>query len=203
MVECGPSQQGPSQADVEAALAAFALAAITASPAPLLFAEPFPWPVRAHRGWPLPASLSAALAAGGVTVTVRAKPGSWRETTRWPPQWRTDLATPGIAVTVAGDTATFSGTGGAGDVAGVAAGGRGWVYRCRAGDSAALVAASLAQLVLPARLAIASGASLRLPDATEMLARTGTAALASRELRRQEQVFEVTLWCPELRAVLR
>ena len=189
--------QGPSQADVEAALAAFALGAITASPPPVPFTEPFPWPVRVHRGWPLPVSLNAALAAETVTVTVRAKPGSWRETTRWPSRWQTIPVLPGLTVTVTGDTALFAGAGGVGQIAGVAAGGQGWVYRCQAGDTAALVASSLAQLVLPGRLAIASGMSLRLPGATDLLARTGADAMASRERRRQEQVFEVTLWCPD------
>jgi hypothetical protein len=198
MGECAPpGQYGPSQAEVETALAAFALGAITASPAPPPFAEPFPWPVRAHRGWPLPASLNAALAGEAVTVTVRAKPGTWRETTRWPAQWQTDLAAPGITVTVAGDTATFTGAGSAGQAAGIAAGGQGWIYRCRDGDTAELVAASLAQLVLPTRLAIATGAGLRLPGAVDLLARTGADAAARREVRRQEQVFEVTLWCPD------
>lgn len=197
MSECEPDQHGPGQAEVEAALAAFALDAITASPAPVAFAEPFPWPVRAHRGWPLPGSLNTALAAETVTVTVRAKPGTWRETTRWPSEWRTEAVTPGLRVTVAGETATFAGKGGAGQAAGVAAGGKGWVYRCRAGDTAELVASSLAQLVLPARLAIARGASLRLPGVVGLLARTGADAMARRELRRQEQVFEVALWCPD------
>lgn len=189
--------QGPSQAEVETALAALALGAITASPPPAPFAEPYPWAVRAHRGWPLPASLTMALAAETVTVTVRAKPGTWRETTRWPSRWRAEPVVPGLAVTVAGDTAIFAGAGGVGQIAGVAAGGQGWVYRCRAGDTAALVASSLAQLVTPGRLAIASGTSLRLPGAVDLLARTGADALASRETRRQEQVFEVVLWCPD------
>ncbi len=193
----GMAALGPSQADVEAALAAFALGAITASPPPVPFTEPFPWPVRVHRGWPLPVSLNAALAAETVTVTVRAKPGTWRETTRWPSRWRTDPVVPGLTVMVAGDTALFAGIGGVGQIAGVAAGGQGWVYRCQAGDTAALVASSLAQLVLRGRLAIASGTSLRLPGATDLLARTGADALASREKRRQEQVFEVALWCPD------
>ena len=188
---------GPSQADVEAALAAFVLGAITASPPPVPFTELFPWPVRVHRGWPLPVSLNAALAAETVTVTVRAKPGTWRETTRWPSRWRTDPVLPGITVTVVGDTAIFAGAGGVGQIAGVAAGGQGWVYRCQAGDTAALIASSLAQLVLPGRLAIASGTTLRLPGAVELLARTGADALASREKRRQEQVFDVALWCPD------
>ena len=189
--------QGPSQADVEAALAAFALGAITASPPPAPFTEPFPWPVRVHRGWPLPVSLNAALAAETITVTVRAKAGSWRETTRWPSRWQTIPVVPGLTVTVTDDTALFAGVGGVGQIAGVAAGGQGWVYRCQVGDTAALVASSLAQLVLPGRLAIASGMSLRLPGATDLLARTGADAMASRERRRQEQVFEVTLWCPD------
>lgn len=197
MAECAPGQYGPTQAEVETALATFALGVITASPAPAPYTEPFPWPVRAHRGWPLPASLSAALAGGAVTVTVRAKPGTWRETTRWPAQWRTETAAPGLAARVAGDRATFTGRGGAGQVAGVATAGQGWVYRCQDGDTAELVASSLAQLVLPTRLAIANGASLWLPGAVDLLARTAADASARREVRRQEQVFDVTLWCPD------
>ena len=188
---------GPSQASVEASLAAFVLGAVTASPGLTPFVGQFPWPVRAHRGWPLPASLSASLAAEAVTVTVRAKPGTWRETTRWPSFWRTDAVTPSLAATVAGDTAVFTGVGGDGQVAGVATDGQGWVYRSRAGDTPALVASSLAQLVTSTRLAIASGTSLRVPGSTDLLARTGADAQASRERRRQEQVFEVALWCPD------
>jgi hypothetical protein len=105
--------------------------------------------------------------------------------------------TPSLTVTVTSDTAVFAGVGGDGQVAGVAADGQGWVYRSRAGDTATLVASSLAQLVTPTRLAVASGASLRVPGATDLLARTGADAQASREQRRQEQVFEIALWCSD------
>lgn len=192
---------GPSQAEVETALATMALTAITISPPPPPYTEPFPWPVRAHRGWPLPASLSASLVAGCLTVTTRAKAGTWRDTTRWPAEWRTETNAPTLAASVTDDTAFFAGTGGAGQVVGVACDGQSWSYRCRDGDTPALAAASLAQLIRPTRLAIASGGTLRLPGATDLMARTGADAVASRELRRQQQVFEVTLWCaaPEVR----
>lgn len=41
---------------------------------------------------------------------------------------------------------------------------------------------------------------MRLPGADGLLARTGADVQARREVRRQEQVFEVTLWCPDPQA---
>lgn len=174
-----------AQGDVEGALVQLVLGAVGG----------LGWPVQGFRGWPLAASLERGLREGVVTVTVRGR-GGWRETTRWPAEWRAVPGLAGLGVSVSGDVASFSGMGGVGVVAGVAVGGESWAYRCRAGDTPELVAASLGALVRADRAVVVSGASLRVVGAAGLLARTGADAVARRELRRQEQVFEVGLWCP-------
>ena len=60
-------------------------------------------------------------------------------------------------------------------------------------DTPTTVAAALAALVPGAT---ASGAVLTVPVAPDFLVRTGGQVLVQREVRRQVQGFQITLWCP-------
>ena len=70
----------------------------------------------------------------------------------------------------------FTGQAGEGDLAGLLAGGKAYVYQCRAGDSASLVAGALFGLVRQDQVGHLQGATLALPYVTSVIARTGAFA---------------------------
>ena len=183
----------PSQADAEDALAALASTALY--PAGPAGASAVTATVRIFRGWPNSAALDADLAAGRVNVTIFPVPGATRVTTRYPVTPMANPATPTLTVSVTGNTATFSGTAVAGQLAGLLVEGKSYVYRTAAGDKPALIAAILAAAVNADRPALSSGSSVFTPGAVP-IARTATDATATTELRRQVQTFRITAWCP-------
>ena len=151
---------------------------------------------RIYRGWPSQTALDADLAAGRVNITVFPVPGATRDTTRFLPIWQPGPVAPALAVSVAAVTATFTGVASPGQLAGVLVEGKPYVHRTAPGDTPALVATILAAAISPTRPAIASGATLTLPGAPSIVARTAADASASLELRRQQQEFRITAWCP-------
>jgi hypothetical protein len=97
----------------------------------------------------------------------------------------------------AGDTAGFSGVAAAGQVAGVMADDVQVAYRVADGDTPDLVAAVLAARLRAAGLAVrVNGASMRVPGAARVVARVVADRVSISEIRRQEQGFRVSLWCP-------
>ena len=64
------------------------------------------------------------------------------------------------------------------------------------GDTPALVAATLAAAIFPSRIALNAGSSVTIPSASSLVARTAADATTAQELRRQQQEFRVTAWCP-------
>ncbi len=112
------------------------------------------------------------------------------------PDSLTDAVTPALTVTVAGTTATFAGSAGLGQLAGILVEGRSYVHRTAAGDTPDLVAAVLAAAIAPTRPATAAGAAVTLPGAGAVVARTAADAATTDELRRQCQRFRITAWCP-------
>lgn len=186
--------------DVEAALALCVTAAIY--PAGDMGAGEFSTsvtgkPVRVYRGWPVSGALDLDLAAGIANVSVFAVPGATRNTTRWGPVATTTQAAPTLSVEVLGNTATFSGAGGVGQLAGVLVGGQAFVYRGQAGDTPALVAAVLAESVRAVRACWLSGATISVPGVTQIIARVTCDASVLTEWSRQEQAVRVTAWCPD------
>jgi hypothetical protein len=82
-------------------------------------------------------------------------------------------------------------------MAGMAVNGETFVYLVQKGDTAALVAASLAaQITAAGYLAQYSNVTITLPGAASVLARVEQAQSAFRETRRQSQSFRVSCWCP-------
>jgi hypothetical protein len=153
---------------------------------------------RVYRGWPRAAALDADLAAGRVNVTVFPDGAEARDTTRWAEAPVVlGAGTPSLLASSAGDTASFSGVAAVGQVAGVLAGGVAAAYRVAAGDTPELVAAVLAARLRAAGLvARLAGASVSVPGAGPVVARVVADRVAVSELRRQEQGFRVSLWCP-------
>ena len=184
----------PTQSDVETTLIKLAAAALypdgTSAPAAI------PATIRLYRGWPNQTALDADLAAGLVNVTVFPVPGATQNTTRYMPDWFPDPVTPALTVFVTGTTVTFGGVASLGQLAGVLVDGVSYVHRTVAGDTPALVAATLAAAIHPSRIVLTSGASLTIPSASTLVGRTAADATSAQELRRQRQEFRLTAWCP-------
>ena len=152
---------------------------------------------RIYRGWPNAAALDADLAAGRINVTVFPEAGSQRNTTRYPTDPVIPAAvTPSLAVTVSGNTATFSGIASPGQIAGLMAHGRASVHRTTANDTPALVAAILAAGLRNPGIVLLSGATVTVPGAELLVGRVVADQPSFSELRRQQQSFRLTAWCP-------
>ncbi len=180
--------------DVEAALVGAVMGAVY--PSGLTMPSVTGGPVRVYRGWPISGALAADLAAGVVNISVFPVPGATRNTTRWGPVVN---VTPGVAtLTVAaqGNSATFGGSGGAGQLAGLLVGGQPHVYVGQAGDTAAVAAAVLAQSVQSVRPCLLSGSTVTVPGVSSLVARVAVYASSTTEWARQEQGFRISAWCP-------
>ena len=151
---------------------------------------------RIYRGWPNAAALDTDLAAGRINVTVFPVQQLQRNTTRFPDQWQATPAVPTLTVTTSGLSVTFAGSAVAGQLAGVLADNQGYVYRTQTGDTPAMVAASLAVALRANRIAQLANATITIPNAGRLLARTVADTSATQEVRRQEQGFRITAWCP-------
>ncbi len=184
----------PTQSDAENALVQLAAAALypngTNQPAIV------PATIRLYRGWPNAAALDTDLAAGRVNVTVFPVPGATRNTTRYAPDWLPDPVVPTLTASVTGTTATFAGSADLGQLAGLLVDGTSYVHRTSQGDTPALVAATLAAAIYATRIVTTQGASLTIPSASTLVARTAADATSAQELRRQQQEFRITAWCP-------
>lgn len=184
------------QAEVEAALVGRIVAALYPSgvdQASLAGAV-----CRVYRGWPQAAALDADLGAGRVNVTVFPDGTAARDTTRWPENTMTLAgAPPTLSALSSGQGVTFLGEAAPGQVAGVLADGVAVAHRVGVGDTPELVAAILGQALRDAgRVVAVSGASLAVPGAGLVLGRVVADQPVLSELRRQEQGFRITAWCP-------
>jgi hypothetical protein len=151
---------------------------------------------RIYRGWPNPAALDRDLAAGKVNVTVFPGNGTGRTTTRYAEQWAGPPASPSLTVAVAANSVTFGGSGEIGQIAGVLVDGKSYAYRTRIGDTPELVAANLAAMVRDNSIVRLSQRTLTVAGAGSLLGRVVADAPVQQEVRRQEQEFRTTCWCP-------
>jgi uncharacterized protein YaiE (UPF0345 family) len=152
---------------------------------------------RVYRGWPVAAALDSDLAGGRVNVTVFPLPGA-RNTTRYMDEWLIPAPVePALTVTVAENSVTFSGSVDTGQLAGILADGKTYVYQTAAGDTPALVAANLAAAMRADWIVLQSGSTITVPGAAMLLARIVAEQPALMQTRRQEQLFRITCWCPD------
>ena len=151
---------------------------------------------RIYRGWPTSGALDADLAIGTINVTVFPSARVGRTTTRYATRWSGTPATPVLYATVVGTVVTFAGVAAAGQVAGILADGQSYAYRIRSGDTPELVAANLASLMRARRVVNLSGATVAIVGAATIQGRVVADAWMQQEVRRQEQDFHVTCWCP-------
>ncbi|MEJ0047583.1 MAG: hypothetical protein WDN04_16745 [Rhodospirillales bacterium] len=69
-----------------------------------------------------------------------------------------------------------------------------YVYQAQPGDSAALVAAALADLIRADQICWLTQATLTVPGVADLVARTTSAVAALEEWGRQEQEFRIAVW---------
>jgi hypothetical protein len=165
----------------------------------LVLCEPVGVKCRVYRGWPVKGSLDDDIAAGIANITVFPVAGSTRNVTRHLLTWRNGpVVAPTITVSVSGNTVTFGGVGGPGQVAGFrygpSSGGPSYAYRLTAQDTPGSVAAALAAMA-PGVTAL--GATLTAPTDYGLQARVVADQPAWLETRRQDQQIWVIGWCPD------
>jgi hypothetical protein len=151
---------------------------------------------RIYRGWPNSAALDADLSKGTINVTVFPGGGVERTTTRYSEQWVGNQPSPSLTTEVADDSVTFVGTPAAGQVAGILVGRQAYAYRVQNGDTPGLVAANLAALISSNSIVNLSGNTVTVAGACDLMARVVSNGVAQREVRRQEQSFRISCWCP-------
>jgi hypothetical protein len=181
--------------DVETALVAAATGAIY--PDGLMAPTITGTPVRIYRGWPLIGPLGNDLAGGVANISIFSIPNATRNTTRWAPVTHSTPGVPTLVAAVNGNAATFSGMAGLGQVAGLLVQNEPFVYRCQEGDTPALVAAMLAQLVRTTRACWLSGTTVSIPGAESIIARVVADGASVTEWTRQRQTFRITAWSPD------
>lgn len=151
--------------------------------------------LKVFRGWPIAASLDASILAGRAQVSVFPDNMS-RNTSRYTPQFLTrEGGTPTLTATAVGSVVTFGGTGGAGQVAGVAVGNGvstvAYAVRLGAGDTPTTVATAFAALIDGAS---SVGPALTVPGVAD--ADVVADATSISVTRTQEQVMRISCWCP-------
>ena len=152
--------------------------------------------VRIEPGWPQSAELDQAIAAKQVIVSVYASPGMEKNVTRYPDEYvEGPVQQATYTLAQAGQTVTIGGQGTAyPQNLAVFVGGSPYVVTATS-QTPAQLAASLAPL-MPAGVSV-SGPTLTFPAAAVIGAlRVGTGATASREVRRQQRQFQISVWAP-------
>ena len=81
-------------------------------------------------------------------------------------------------------------------MAGILVDGTSYAYRTQAGDTPQSVAANLASMARVNSIVHLSNSTLTIAGAGNLLARVVANAFVQQEVRRQEQGFRVTCWCP-------
>jgi hypothetical protein len=153
---------------------------------------------RIYRGLPSAPALDTDLAAGAVNVSVMAD-REQRNVTRYPRIWQSVAPVPAsFNVVVNANEANFHGICVVGQLAGVAVNGSIFPYAVQTSDSPATVASNLAALLREAGWLVAyTGTTLSVPAAEMFAARVVQGAGALQEIKRQDQDFSITLWCPD------
>jgi len=153
-------------------------------------------PVRIYRGKPTNATLRIDRSTSTVDVAVYATAEPSRNTTRWGVQVTELPTTSALTVGVSGNSAAFLGSASAGDIAGALVDQQVFIYEAQPGDSAALVAAAIADAIRTVMICWLAGATITVPGAYEFTARTASYVSALEEWRRQEQGFQVSVFAP-------
>jgi len=153
--------------------------------------------IRVYRGWPNQSALNADLAAGTINITLFPDARAARISTRYlDPPIALAPVIPTLGVSMSGQTATFTGSAGLGQLAGLLIDNTAFVHRTQSGDTPEAVAAALAAYVRTQRIAQLNGASLTIPGAGSIIGRVVADQQARVETRRQHQTIRLSCWCP-------
>lgn len=169
---------------------------------PATVAAPNPTPVSivttVYRGWPEQARLDADLALGRAHVTVFSEPGMTQVVSRYTPIFEENLphAAPTLAWTVAGTTATLTGSPSTPQNIGIVVDGAGFACAIVDGDTLSSAAARLTALIAATRTATSAGAVITIPGAHAIAARVGTWGTSTAEVRRVKDGFKISIWAP-------
>ncbi len=161
-----------------------------------------PVPTKVGRGWPTKNALQADLLAKVANISIYSQPGSERLTTRYPREWQQlGTITTTLTATVSGRTITIGGAVSAPQNVAVLIGSKAYVYPVQPGDTLATIAAALASIIEVGVSATSSGPVITVSGDLALIGRVGGFGTVMRELRRQERLFQITVWCwsPEQR----
>jgi hypothetical protein len=140
--------------------------------------------------------LNADLTAGRINVSVFPKGEFGRNTTRYSQQWQGSRVPPTITASISGFVVTIGGSAGPGHLIGLLVNNNSYVYSPNASDTLEIIAANLATAVRNDWIVNLSGATLAIPGAGSIVVRVVASASSIQELRRQQQEFRITCWCP-------
>lgn len=185
--------------DVENELVTFVTAALYPSGA-TAGAASIAGPVcKVYRGWPVPASLDADLKAGIVNVSIFAEASGEKNTTRCQTDWQqVTAASPLVVLSVVNNVVTVSGSIQAGDFACVKVGIRNaYSVPVSVGSTTATIAAALAALIVVNFAGtVAVGSVITIATSSAVTVAAGGQGTAWKELERQSQIYQITVWCP-------
>ncbi|QMV32408.1 hypothetical protein 8G_00014 [Ralstonia phage Hyacinthe] len=151
--------------------------------------------VAVYQGWPDAVQLRADLAAGKVNVSVFPQPNMLRIIDSAMSDWSTPSAPVNtVTLTLSGQTVTVGGTVSTPQNAALVVDNKAYVYAVQAGDTLESIATALAALVNVDQTATAAGAVVTIPGAKYISPRVGGVGVATRETRRQEQGYQITVW---------
>ena len=156
-------------------------------------------PIVVYAGWPTASRLDADLLTGKAHITVYAT-ATESNKTRYGKDWSLQsLNTATITALIAGQTVVIGGAFPSPFTAHnivILANGKGYVYAVQATDTLATIGAALAALIAVDWAGTTSAAGvISLPTAASITAaRVGVTGTSIREVRRQERVFQITVW---------
>lgn len=159
--------------------------------------------VKAYPGWPNANDMDADLAAWPpiAHISVFQISGMAVNTSPYPRRWQRQRTRvqPTLTWNVDGDVATLGGTIPAPQNVALILDGADFVYPAQPTDTPATVIAALAALLTAAdRWTVSvNGASLTAGGARSIVARVGAIQPVIKEVRRQQQGFRVSFWCPD------
>lgn len=164
----------------------------SANPSPSLI----PITTKLYRGWPEEANMDADLALGRAHVSVFPEQGVTQNTTAYFPldSAVTTIPAPSLAWTVAGNTATLSGTIITPQNIAIVVDGLGISYGVQPGDTLSTAAAALAALIAPTRTATTTGPTITIPGSHSLVARVGVVGTTQMIVSSQKQGFRVSIW---------
>lgn len=166
-------------------------------------------PVRIYPGWPNAATLDADLSAGTCHISVFPT-AIERNTTRYSTDWaERSVSASAVTLTINNQQITVGGTVPAPFSAqnyAVLVNGKLYSYALQAGDTITSIATALAALIAADVSGTTNTGSVITVGATGRIARAdvGGSGVLSREIRRQERVFMVSIWAntPDTRAAI-